>query len=104
MLYKRLPQCRPLKVTSLNPRVINKHVRFDSQLLSSEDEPTPYPGSKGSRERNYAFNGGCPLLRAWENELATDIELQTELKGLSKLREICEHEMTHKCVWLRHNA
>ena len=37
-----------------------------------------------------------------------DIKLQMELKGLSKLREICvsmrEREMTHKCVCLMHNA
>ena len=46
--------------------------------------------TKGNREQNYTFNGGCPLLRAWENELARDIELQTELKGPSKLGGICE--------------
>ena len=36
------------------------------------------------------FLGGvCPLLWACENELARDIELQRELKDLSKLCEIC---------------
>ena len=42
------------------------------ELLPSQDEPHPTDW-----ERNYA-------LRACENEVARDIELQTELKGLQK--------------------
>ena len=54
----------------------------------------------------YFWWEACPLLPACENKLAKDIELQRELKGLSKIARIhaCECELTHKCVWLERSV
>ena len=54
----------------------------------------------------YFWWEACPLLPACENKLAKDIELQRELKGLSKIARIHAHEceLTHKCVWLERSV
>ena len=44
--------------------------------------------------------GACPLCKKYQ-----DIELQTDLKDLSKLPVYaCEREVTHKCVCLTHET